>query len=338
MPDALSKTIPIWCVVINRLLFGEILESHKLHTPEEIVGTSEHAQIEALLYSFVNNVNDLGLDVCSLRSVLKKPLRPSWLMHRPTSTSESIDSISSANYNTIICCTASRRVFGAEITEDGYIQGAGDDSESWSNGLTPTLFWRHSNQLLSAVEEDITDLIQDLITTDHDHDAASSDAVRIGPTRLYIGTLSSATQSDQYDGIVICGGAGPFKANRETDDNEGKRTLYLLCGGGKLGSRALRSHLPRVPPFIASLPDYGSPPKILFACPTGKDLSAGVMLAVLCLFFDDNYRFSRPPISSPIGKTLVRRRLATITTAKPSANPSRSTLQSVHSFLIPRLD
>lgn len=66
MPDALSKTIPIWCVVINRLLFGEILESHKLHTPEEIVGTSEHAQIEALLYSFVNNVNVMKLQALKL--------------------------------------------------------------------------------------------------------------------------------------------------------------------------------------------------------------------------------------------------------------------------------
>ena len=56
MPDALSKTIPIWCAVINRLLFEEIHESHKLRTPKEVVGPSEHAQIEALLCGFVENV------------------------------------------------------------------------------------------------------------------------------------------------------------------------------------------------------------------------------------------------------------------------------------------
>ena len=56
MPDALSKTIPIWCAVINRLLFGEMHESHKLGTPKEVVGASEHAQIEALLYGFVDDV------------------------------------------------------------------------------------------------------------------------------------------------------------------------------------------------------------------------------------------------------------------------------------------
>ena len=307
MPDALSKTIPIWCAVMNRLLFREMHESHKLVTPKEIVGASEHAQIEALLDGFVNNVKvmriqhpsceilrltkqDLGLDLCSLRSVLRKPLRPSWLTHGLTS---SIEFIPSTDYNTIICYTASRRVVGAEMTEDGYIQGAGDDSEGWSKGLTPPLFWKHNEKLLAAVEEDITDLIRDLVATGQDHNATGIDAVKIGPTRLYIGTMSSAAQSDHYDGIIICGGTALSEAKLETNDGGAKRTLNLLCGDGKLGSRALRSQLTRVPPFIASLPDCGSTPKILFACSTGKDLSVGTLLAVLCLFFDDNCELRR---------------------------------------------
>ena len=56
MPDALSKTIPIWCAVINLLLFGETPESHKLRTPKDLVDTSEHAQIQALLQEFVEDV------------------------------------------------------------------------------------------------------------------------------------------------------------------------------------------------------------------------------------------------------------------------------------------
>ena len=56
MPDALSKTIPIWCVVINRLLFGEVPDDYKLSTPKEVVGASENSQIKALLDGFVNNV------------------------------------------------------------------------------------------------------------------------------------------------------------------------------------------------------------------------------------------------------------------------------------------
>jgi tRNA A64-2'-O-ribosylphosphate transferase len=56
MPDALSKTVPIWCAVMNRLLFPEILASHVLHTPPEVVGQSEHIQIEDRLEGFVENL------------------------------------------------------------------------------------------------------------------------------------------------------------------------------------------------------------------------------------------------------------------------------------------
>ena len=49
MPDALSKTIPIWCAVLNRLLFEDDWDVQNLQTPEWAVGASEHAQIEARL-------------------------------------------------------------------------------------------------------------------------------------------------------------------------------------------------------------------------------------------------------------------------------------------------
>lgn len=233
---------------------------------------------------------DLGLDLCSLRSMLKKPLRPSWVTPHTTSTTSTHESNPSTNYHNIICCTASRRVFGAEMTEDGYIQGAGDDSEGWSNGLTPSLFWKHREILLAANQEEILDLIQDLITTDQYSGAADSDPVKIGPTRLYIGTSSNARQAEQYDGIIVCGGNVPINPDHDIKDATKKVILHLPCGDGKLGSRALRSQFPRIPPFITSLSAYDLSPKILFMCPTGKDLSVGVLLVVLCLFFDDNCR------------------------------------------------
>ena len=196
----------------------------------------------------------------------------------------------SEDYHTVVCCTASRRVYGAEMTEDGYIQGAGDDSEGWSNSLTPFLFWRHYNQFLAAVEEDILDLIQKISIADQDNRYKIDDAVMVAPTRLYIGTISSAARAERYDGIVICRGSAPCELDQDLKDDSARKILDLPCGDGKIGSRALRSQLSRIPPFIASLPDNGSPPKILLVCPTGKDLSVGVALVVLCLFFDQTCR------------------------------------------------
>lgn len=57
MPDALSKTVPIWCAVINRLAFPQDPAVGELLTPSQVVGRSEHVQIEAQLDNFVKDVD-----------------------------------------------------------------------------------------------------------------------------------------------------------------------------------------------------------------------------------------------------------------------------------------
>jgi len=56
MPDALSKTTPIWIAVMNRLLFPDIKISHQLHTPTTVIPPSEHSQMEARLDDFVEQL------------------------------------------------------------------------------------------------------------------------------------------------------------------------------------------------------------------------------------------------------------------------------------------
>jgi tRNA A64-2'-O-ribosylphosphate transferase len=54
MPDALSKTIPTWCCVINRAVFGTPEKDEmRLFTPPQAVGESEHAQMEKRIDGFV---------------------------------------------------------------------------------------------------------------------------------------------------------------------------------------------------------------------------------------------------------------------------------------------
>ena len=55
MPDALSKTVPIWCAVMNRALFPE-MDHEPFYTPKQVVGESENAQIAALLDGFVKGL------------------------------------------------------------------------------------------------------------------------------------------------------------------------------------------------------------------------------------------------------------------------------------------
>ena len=66
IPDALSKTVPIWCAVINRamlILHPEITKINPLnkwdtalYTPPGSVSMQEHYQIEQRLDSWANNL------------------------------------------------------------------------------------------------------------------------------------------------------------------------------------------------------------------------------------------------------------------------------------------
>ena len=56
MPDALSKTVPFWCCVINRAVFCEDQVDDQdldLFTPPTAVSQSEHIQMERRINGFV---------------------------------------------------------------------------------------------------------------------------------------------------------------------------------------------------------------------------------------------------------------------------------------------
>ena len=72
MPDALSKTVPIWIAVINRFFFPSNEEAGKLQTPGTVVPPSEHSQIESRLTGFVEQ-----LRVRASSYQVKPPSRPS---------------------------------------------------------------------------------------------------------------------------------------------------------------------------------------------------------------------------------------------------------------------
>lgn len=56
MPDALSKTVPIWCAVLNRALFPEETAFHPVQLPPNYLGESEESQIEYRIDGFVSSL------------------------------------------------------------------------------------------------------------------------------------------------------------------------------------------------------------------------------------------------------------------------------------------
>ncbi len=66
-----------------------------------------------------------------------------------------------------------------------YIQGAGDDEESWSKGLTWKMFWRHIHDLITHPNPEI--LISSLCL----NESKGTNICRIGNTGIFIGDGTS---------------------------------------------------------------------------------------------------------------------------------------------------
>ncbi|KAI0004031.1 initiator tRNA phosphoribosyl transferase [Xylariaceae sp. FL0662B] len=365
MPDALAKTLPIWCCVLNRVLFPDFdCHYHALHTPPAAVSPSEHAQIAARIPSHVAALRALDLGapaLAALRRHLRKPLRPLWVtpesrLPPPAVAGGEIF----ADFHPVVCCTSSRRVRGAaEMSEAGYIQGAGDDVENWALGLTPVVFWRHVDALTATPEAELPGLVRALVaaaSSEEEEEAADTvDAPAPPPRRvgacLFVGCLPLAAEPPSPFACTIA------IRSKTTDPDTwvaGPLSMEVGLGKHKVASRNLRLALPRISDFARRFLERtrdrdrdrdpssqgldagssGQQRRILIACETGKDLSVGVALALSCQYFDNdgNCRLDQP--NSGHTKSDIRVKLGRIMTMFPEANPSRTTLQSVNSFLM----
>ncbi|EHK26097.1 uncharacterized protein TRIVIDRAFT_134900, partial [Trichoderma virens Gv29-8] len=373
MPDALSTTIPIWCTVFNMALLPNNPLSSNLFLPPYLPA-STHSQITALIPTFLSSLKELNLTLPTSLTKPLRPLwitQDSSLPPPPDSDDDEDEDqdqnqdqgIIFQDYRPVICCTASRRVIGSEVDEGGYIQGAGDDTENWALGLTPDVFWANTTAFLSAAEADVPDLIVKLVEeAKAQRQAAPTGDVNpatlprkqltsylsvraISPLDLSIPTAASSSQQQPNECLILL-----------TETPTPKETWLLSptllrvgLGKHKTASRNLRLALPEIcsfatlflqrnehstPTDAASNDAVVKPPQIVVACDSGKDLSVGVALALSCHLFDDEGRFRVPDDKVAFTKTLVKMRLGAVMTVYPEANPSRSTLQSVNSFLM----
>ena len=326
MPDALSKTVPIWITVLNRLLYPNDSDSHSLNTPSDVVSESEHAQISQMLKSFTIDVKALNLETTALRQKLsEKPIRVIWI--RPGDPIPNPPSRSNTA-NLIVLCTASGRT-NNQLRASSYVQGAADDHETWAQGLDPTTFWIHSEQILLTAEEDLPSLIESLVERTR-HLQTQPFMTRISPPgNVWIGNdLATENAEGNFDVVISCAKS----PNLRLTESVSAYYINLSCTTGKIGSRQLRSQLPK----LLDLPSITTKSKILISCPTGKDIAIGAALALLCLRFDrdGNLHDINSTVFSPLTKTVIKHKLSWIMVSMPDAAPSRATLQSVNAFLM----
>ena len=180
-PDALQRTIPIWCHVLNNIF--NILSTASstsiitLKMPpwinqsecQQINQLTNNKWIKKILSS--NIINELKQIQNQYKSIIY--LEPFWIDRFTEIDQLSLEIKEKLKINKnmipIILLTASRPLHSLEIIKKHqqtlkhicmieeinkftfeYIQGAGDDEEHWSYGITPNIFWNNYQQFLKC--------------------------------------------------------------------------------------------------------------------------------------------------------------------------------------------
>ena len=330
MPDALSKTVGIWIVVLNRLLFPDRTDSHELMTPNEVVSDSEHAQMEERIDRFVSEARGLELNLDELREKVKRPMRPYWVTPA-TSLGSLAKPEDDHSFATVVLCIASSRPSVGVRDNPDYVQGAADDHEAWSCGLTAPVFWKNREVLLATAEDDLLAKIAELLDTSTGKKDASL-PVLIKPTAaVFIGDETTVEEAIATIDVFVYCGQDVDHDHRKRIEKRGGTVIHLPCTSGKNGSRQLRASLQNLE-GLAKINKRD--PVILIAGPDSEDMAVVAALAIVCSVVDENGKLDCVNRQPTANKVEIKKRLSWIIVSKPDAAPSRATLQSVNSYLM----
>ncbi|KAI0943916.1 hypothetical protein AcV7_001869 [Taiwanofungus camphoratus] len=352
IPDALSKTVPIWCAVINRAVRRYFSDSEKsrwdtkLYCPPGVVSAQEQDQIETRLDDWAESL------LVSQQRSLTGPL---WITPS-TSGFPRVLSGKNEGFFSIICVSASKQVQdGLERRSNGfaYVQGSGDDHELWAMGLTPQLFWENTDEILEADRSGLPVLILSLVKRSqgdlhNDKWGAMPTSIFQTDDLILVGAVPDLPTPLQFrlpdipeeiGFVIITSSTNIINSIQSQLCEERQKSVLLLqmSEGKKEQIHFLQTILPRSLAFIGARLSAGIPTCI--CCDSGKDASVGVALAVLQTFFDDSGGFLATTVQQEMlrnsaNKQSISKRLQWIISSRPQANPSRATLKRVNEFFL----
>lgn len=326
LPDALTKTVPIWCSVINRALVQRYTIptfDTTLSTPSYAVSPSEHSQIEARLDAWTNRLLSSTFDIPRL----SKPLRPIWI----TPSVSILPPLSGElEFFPIICLSASEHVPEGVERRYGYcyVQGSGDDHESWSRGFAPSDFWRNVDQIQRADEEDMPTVV-DTIVSEAKTARASTSWVPITKvqSRVMVASTPAPKQFDSDTPTI-------YVINTVPDDSLSMSMLVLPMPHGKAGQRQFMEALPRAIQFTARHLDDTSRISVRMGGESELDAALGIAMVVLEALFDGDGRYTGQSEKREHTKKSIRTRLEWIQQSFPGANPSRTTMNRINEYFM----
>ena len=263
------------------------------------------------------------------------------------------------------------------------MQPSARTKDLWSQyrfrGLTPDAFWSSRSALLATPRSDLGSIIDGLAGSRNLRETGSVEhgwTASLKPVHSVRGRLLSGVVSELPN--------PPPPLLSTTSKGLAHRLAYVLIApnfsnklpveeGGDLACQnilqmllptSVSAHsnyllydiLPEAIPFIREHLTAGG--DVCVACPTGKDLGPGAIVAALSLFFGDNgdllsdddidnkgepagkdcvgSRLNASP-GPAISKSTIQKRLQWVISSNPGVNPSRNTLKRVNEFLMSHL-
>ncbi|ODV82575.1 hypothetical protein CANARDRAFT_204966 [[Candida] arabinofermentans NRRL YB-2248] len=355
MPDALSKTIPIWAAILNCIMLGPD-KNYWLSTPSETVVFSERSRmLDKMPELYSKAIDTLVTGGTINKQILSdlfggKPLVPIWVYPEfslPPPFEKNLD------YYPIYLLTASYRCEDGMDTRNGftYVQGAADDEELWGDGFTSSMLWNNLDMFadLRNTEQDVLDLIDSLKLSNNVGFCSSAGnpltdvpliiTPQFSIAKLHPNIIITREARDEtfhlYDLVLILDESATIE-----EELEGKAHTeikqFKLTSSSKKSSKILRNLLPEIMSIIES--NLLSSKRILITCSTGDDLSVGVILCVLCKCYSGIGALNCSSAKNFIDKSLIRRKLVYLielcAKSNKRINPSRATLNSVNSYLM----
>lgn len=235
-PDALRSTIPLWCSVINACLFStappeSVSGFADFLMPPALVEKIATETIPEILASMTEETKRMVVDC--LDGNVNKPLRPVWIYPDSDEVLEwkgeyadevfrtlyscddrlSSPDLSKLSFTPLLLLSASAAIKARHVSEQSweYIQGAGDDEEHWACGLTPHLFWKNKDRILSSHDPHTVEETVRMIIAEQGMYSPSFEFVVPGTgltSTAIVGCTSSSLQngSSSWDGVLALDG------------------------------------------------------------------------------------------------------------------------------------
>ncbi|CAF1870191.1 unnamed protein product [Brassica oleracea] len=398
-PDSMSKTIPMWCCVLNRSIHNhlkrlcntndqlndagftsvdhddssirQLLDKWdcSLHMPLWVSKT-EKASIEAKLDEWTKQLEESGADIASLASCLWKPLRPLWVSQKTVMWLNEVPDHESWDFTPLILVSASDSGEVQQYRTNSefswsYIPGAGDDEESWSRGLSPSVFWNHVDDLIDSGPEVCNQKVAEIVESDRVYRAQrgqEAPQVVVKSSKANNGvksdeTLSLSVPKPRVDEEILVSwlastnlALGSSQVGDKVLSNDCcilncdknpvsvppshlEEHLHLPMTGSKFDRFSILKSLPSAVSFAKMKMSVGK--KLLVCCQDGEDISVCVCLAILISLFNEEGTFDggRSFEEKSITKLEMRRMLIFICKYAVNARPSRGNLRQVFGFL-----